>query len=37
VPNLVIGTVGTGGQIDLTNSMGSTDVIIDVVGWFSGT
>jgi hypothetical protein len=34
VPNLVIVTVGTGGQVDLTNYAGSTDVIVDVVGWY---
>ena len=35
VPNLAISTVGTGNQITLSNFMGSTDVIVDVVGWFS--
>jgi serine protease len=34
VPNLVIATVGAGGQVDLTDFAGSTDVIVDVVGWF---
>ena len=33
--NLATATVGTHGQIDLTNFAGSTDVIVDVVGWFS--
>jgi hypothetical protein len=35
VASLVIATVGSGGQINVTNSAGSTDVIVDVVGWFS--
>jgi len=26
--------VGADGQIELTNFAGSTDVIVDVVGWF---
>jgi len=34
VPNLVVATVGADGQIELTNFAGSTDVIVDVVGWF---
>jgi len=34
VPNLAIATVGTDGQIDLSNFAGSTDVIVDVVGWY---
>jgi len=36
VPNLVVATVGTGGQVDVTNYAGSADVIVDVVGWYSG-
>ena len=35
VPNLVVATVGADGQIELTNFAGSTDVVVDVVGWFS--
>ena len=35
VPNLVIAEVGTGGQVELANFAGSTDVVVDVVGWFS--
>lgn len=35
VPNLVIATVGTNGQVNLTNYAGSTDVVVDVVGWMS--
>ena len=34
VPNMVVATVGTGGQIDVANYAGSTDVLVDVVGWF---
>jgi hypothetical protein len=30
-----VATVGTGGEIDLENFAGSTDVIVDVVGWYS--
>jgi len=34
VPNLVVVKVGPNGKIDLYNPAGSTDVIIDVVGWY---
>ena len=34
VPNLVVGKLGTGGQLSLYNSAGSTHVIADVSGWF---
>jgi len=34
VPNLVVVKVGPDGTIDLYNAAGSTDVIIDVVGWY---
>ena len=34
VPNLVVVKVGPTGKIDLYNPAGSTDVIIDVVGWY---
>jgi hypothetical protein len=34
VPNLVVVKLGPDGKIDLYNSSGSTDVVIDVVGWF---
>ena len=34
VPNLVVVKVGSNGKIDLFNPAGSTDVIIDVVGWY---
>jgi hypothetical protein len=34
VPNLVVVKVGTSGAIDLYNAGGSTDVVIDVMGWY---
>lgn len=34
VPNMVIAKVGTGGRISLYNYAGTTDVIVDVLGWF---
>jgi hypothetical protein len=33
VPNLVVATLGAGGQVSVYNSSGNTDVIIDVVGY----
>ena len=35
IPNLVIVAPGTGGKISLFNSAGSTDLVVDVVGYFS--
>jgi hypothetical protein len=35
VPNRVIVPVGTGGQVSVYNYGGSTDVVIDVGGWFT--
>lgn len=35
VPNLVIVKVGGGGKVAIYNSAGSSDVVADVVGWFS--
>ncbi len=35
VPNMVVATLGSGGAVDVYNSYGHTDVVIDVVGWFS--
>lgn len=35
VANLVVVKVGTGGQISFANAVGSTQVIADLVGWFS--
>jgi hypothetical protein len=36
VPNLVVVKVGAGGKISLYNSGGSTHLVADVAGWFSG-
>jgi hypothetical protein len=35
VPNRVVVKVGTGGQVSLFNGTGSTDVVVDVGGWFT--
>jgi hypothetical protein len=35
VPNLVVATLGTTGAISFYNSAGSTDVIVDLVGYFN--
>jgi hypothetical protein len=37
VPNLVIAKVGSGGQVDVYNAVGSTDVVFDVAGWYADT
>jgi hypothetical protein len=34
VPNLVVVKVGTTGAVDFYNGVGSTDVVVDVVGWY---
>jgi hypothetical protein len=34
VPNLVVVKLGAGGAIDLYNALGTTDLIVDVVGWY---
>jgi hypothetical protein len=34
VPNLVVVKLGASGAIDLYNAAGTTDVIVDVVGWY---
>lgn len=34
--NRAIVTVGSSGFIDITNSQGNVDVLVDVAGWFSG-
>jgi hypothetical protein len=34
IPNMVIAKVGAGGQISIFNAAGTTDVIVDVLGWF---
>jgi hypothetical protein len=36
VPNLAVVQVGPTGMIDIYNAAGCTDVIVDVVGWFTG-
>jgi hypothetical protein len=35
VPNLVAGTLGTTGAISVYNARGTTDVVVDLVGYFS--
>jgi outer membrane protein assembly factor BamB len=35
VPNLVVGTLGSTGSIRFYNARGSTDVVVDLVGYFS--
>jgi hypothetical protein len=34
VPNLAVAKVGTGGKVSLYNSVGTTHVVLDVVGWY---
>jgi hypothetical protein len=34
IPNMVLVPVGAGGQVSIYNSGGSSDVIVDVLGWF---
>jgi len=36
VPNLVIVKLGSNGKVDVFNAYGSTDVVIDVLGWYQG-
>jgi hypothetical protein len=36
VPNLAVVQVGPSGKIDLFNGVGCADVVVDVVGWFTG-
>ena len=36
VANLVVVKVGSGGVVDFYNAAGSTQVIVDVVGWYGG-
>ena len=35
VPNAVISGLGSGGQVSAANNTGSTQVIVDLFGWFS--
>ncbi len=37
IANLVTAKVGTGGQVDIYNYSGNTQVLFDVVGWFPNT
>jgi hypothetical protein len=34
VPNLVVVKVGSDGKVDVYNGWGSTDVILDIIGWY---
>ena len=36
IANLVVVKVGTGGAVDFYNGVGSTDVVVDIVGWYVG-
>jgi hypothetical protein len=36
IPNLALGSLGTGGTVGLF-SLSGTDLVVDVAGWFSGT
>jgi hypothetical protein len=35
IANLVVATLSTNGTISIANSTGSTDVVVDVLGWYS--
>ena len=35
IPNLVVVQVGANGKVDLYNLAGSTDVVVDVVGYYT--
>jgi len=35
IPNMVIVPIGDGGTVSVYNSNGSTDVVVDVLGWFA--
>ena len=37
VPNLVVSKVGNGGQVSFATAAGSTNVLLDVVGYFAGS
>jgi hypothetical protein len=34
-PNLVIATLGSGGEVSIFNSAGQTQIIVDVIGWIT--
>jgi WD40-like Beta Propeller Repeat len=36
VPNAVVANVGAGGKVSLYNFAGTTDLLVDVAGWFPG-
>ncbi len=36
VPNAVIAAVGQAGRVEIFNALGTTDVVVDVVGWMPG-
>ena len=36
VPNMVVVGIGVGGQVSVFNALGTTHVLVDVAGWFSG-
>ena len=35
MPNLVVADLGTNGALGVFNAQGSTDVVVDVAGWFT--
>jgi acyl-coenzyme A synthetase/AMP-(fatty) acid ligase len=35
IPNVVVAKVGTNGKVSIYNNWGSTDVVVDVQGWYS--
>ena len=37
IPNSVVAKVGSGGQISIFNSSGNSDVVVDVLGWFTAS
>lgn len=37
IPNSVVAKVGSGGQISIFNSSGNSDVVVDVLGWFTSS
>ena len=37
VPNMVVAEFGTGGSINIYNSAGTSDAVVDVEGWYTST
>jgi len=35
VPNLAVATLSSGGTLNFYNATGSTDLVVDIAGWFS--